>query len=84
MESVREVREGVRDDGARDGGAPRRVGASSPPEADGPEGRRGSSRMRVGANDSSDSASEAPHEGHERLRSATAVEQVGHFMRGGL
>ena len=85
MERVREVREGVRDEGVRAGGAPRRVGASSPPAADGPDGRGGSSSIRVGANDSSDSASEAPHDGQERLRSsATGVAQSGHFMRGEL
>ena len=79
MERVREVRY----EGVRAGGAPRRVGASSPAAADAPEGRGGSSSIRVGANDSSDSASEAPHEGHERLRSsATGVAQSGHFMRG--
>ena len=85
MERLREVREGVRDgEGARAVGAPRRVGASSPPAEVGPGGRGVASSIRVGANDSSDSASEAPHEGHEGLRSATAVEQVGHFMCGGL
>ena len=63
----------------RDGEEALRLG--EPPRG-GPFGVGGGPEsLRVGANMSSDSSSDDPHEGHEgRLSSATGTEHEGHFI----